>query len=170
MIFVARMKRCSTRKYDQQKFPDILEAIKSGKYSVKKPDGPRYKQAETWKKWRMIFDEAGELLKNFYYCETCSAIYNLNVSNSGKCLKVHTMECVAIAKDETRIDNHFSAIYNPSKKINISTEHRRKVTQAAMNFVVKDMRPISSINGNGLNQLLSAMTAIGAKYGEMDMA
>lgn len=37
-----------------------------------------------------------------------------------------------------------------------------------MNYIVNDMRPISSLNGDGLNSLLSGMTFIGAKYGGMD--
>lgn len=39
--------------------------------------------------------------------------------------------------------------------------------QSSMNYIVNDMRPISSLNGDGLNSLLSKMTFIGAKYGEM---
>lgn len=161
------MKRCSTRKYDQQTFPEILEAIKSGKYTVKKPDGPRFKQTITWAKWRMIYDETDQILKNYYYCISCSAIYNVNITNSGKCLKTHAIECVPTENDDDRIDAHFSPIFNPNKKRKISIDHRNLVTQAAINFVVSDMRPISSMNGDGLTSLLSKMTCIGARYGEM---
>lgn len=162
------MKRCSTRKYDQQRFPEISEAIKSGKYTVKKPDSSRYKQQETWAKWRMIFDEADQLLKHFYFCDSCSAIYNVNITNSGKCLKNHAMECKTTENGEDRIQNHFSPIFQPNKKKKISIDHRNSVMQSSMNYIVNDMRPISSLNGDGLNSLLSKMTFIGAKYGGMN--
>lgn len=159
------MKRATNRKYESQKFPEILSAIKSGKYSVKKPKGSKFKRAETWEKWRLIYNEADELLKDYYYCDSCSVIYNLDVSKSGKCLKVHAMECRS--EKVARIDEHFSKVFNPVKKKKISNESRNEVTQAVINFVVKDMRPISSIEGDGLNNLLSTMTSIGARYGEM---
>lgn len=147
------MKRFSTRKYDQQKFPHIIEAINSGKYTVKKPDSRKYKQTDTWAKWRMIYDEADQLMKDYYYCSCCSAIYNVNISNSGKCLKIHAMECVPIAKENDRIDTHFSSTYHPNKKRKILIEDRKSITQAALNFVVNDLRPICSMEGDGLNNL-----------------
>lgn len=42
IFFEGKMKRVSIRKYDKQSFPKILDAIKTGKYTVKKPDGPKY--------------------------------------------------------------------------------------------------------------------------------
>lgn len=136
---------------------------------MKKPDSRKYKQTDTWAKWRMIFDEADHLMKDYYYCSCCSAIYNVNITNSGKCLKIHAMECVPIAKENDRIDTHFSSTYHPNKKRKILIEDRKSITQAAINFVVNDLRPICSVEGDGLNNLLSKMTFIGVKYGAMSV-
>lgn len=163
----ARMKRVSTRKYDSQSFPEMLEAIKTGKYIVKKPDGIKYKQKETWEKWCLVYDEADQLVKDFFYCRSCSTIYNLILANSGRCLKTHAAECVGAQNTDSRIDNHFTTVFDPTKRRKISQEDKFAVKEASINFVVGDMRPISSIKGDGLMSLLSTMTRIGAKYGEM---
>lgn len=157
------MKRFSVRKYDNQKFPDMLNAIQSGKYSVKKPTGPKY-ISTTWEKWRMIYDEADEPVKDFYFCSLCHVIYNIKLSNSGKCLKTHAVECNG-NQNQDRIDEHYAPRHRKMKKI--SADHRDLLTEAIVDFVVMDMRPISSVNGPGLNKMLTKMSFIGAYYGEM---
>lgn len=59
-LCIMKRSRCTTRKYDLQKFAEILEAITSGKYTVKRPDSLKYRQTETWDKWRMIYDDADQ--------------------------------------------------------------------------------------------------------------
>lgn len=159
--------RFSSRKSDQQNFPEILEAIKSNKFSVVRPTGARYKSEETWSKWRFIYDESNKVLKDYYYCSWCEAIYKINIANSGKCLKRHAVECSA--KDNNSMDEHFFKSFNAAKKRKIAAEDRTAVKMASMDFVVGDMRPIYSIDGDGLNKLLAQMTSIGAKYGEMSV-
>lgn len=39
------------------------------------------------------------------------------------------------------------------------------IRDAAISYIVKDMRPISSIGGEGMTALLSKMTFFGAKHG-----
>lgn len=160
-------KRFSERKYDSQTFPEILTAIKENKYTVVRPTGPKFKSEDTWSKWRQIFDEADILIKNFYYCIVCEAIYNIDISNSGRCLKKHAIECVGSGVTENRIDDHFAPAYHASKKKKISIDDKSAVREATIKYIVCDMRPILSIKGNGLKTLLAAMTSIGAKYGAM---
>lgn len=161
------MKRTINRKYDSQNFPEMLEAIQSGKYTVKQPEGPKYKQKETWKKWRLIYDEAEQLVKNFFYCISCCAIYNLILANSGRCLKTHATECVGRQDVENCIDEHFMPVFQLAKRRKISAVDKLTVKEAVVKFVVSDMRPISSIQCDGLLSLMSEMTRMGAKYGVM---
>lgn len=133
-----------------------------------KPNGPKYKSEKTWTKWRQIFDEAEVLIKDFYFCIGCEAIYNIDIKNSGRCLKNHVDEC--FGKDDTRankIDEHFGQVFHPSKRRKISKEDKLTVKEAAIKYIVCDMRPILSIKGNGLKSLIATMTNIGAKYGAM---
>lgn len=162
------MTKCNNkRKYDAQSFPEMLVAIKEGKYTIAKPTGPKYKSEETWAKWRQILDEADAVIKDFYFCISCTAIYNIDISSSGRCLKKHAMKCVGPSEEENRIYDHFSTVFQASKKRKIVREDKTAVKEAAINFIVTDMRPIVSINGNGLCSLLAAMTQIGSKYGAM---
>lgn len=161
-------KRSGKRKYDSQSFPEILDAIRENRYSVVRPIGPKFKVEVTWAKWRQIFDEADKLIKDFYYCISCEAIYNINISNSGRCLKKHALECSGLARAANRIEDHFAPVYQASKRQKVAVEDKLAVKEAAIKYIVSDMRPIMSIKGNGLKSLLATMTSIGAKYGAMN--
>lgn len=90
------------------------------------------------------------------------------LANSGRCLKTHALECVGSeGTDNNRINQHFTPIFQPKKRRKITLEDKLEVKEAAISFVVSDLRPISAVNGTGLANLLSKMTKIGAKYGEM---
>lgn len=160
-------KRTMKRKYDMQSFPDMLAAIAENKYTIVKPVGPKFKSEVTGEKWRQIFDETDAVIKNFYFCVGCSAIYNIDIANSGRCLKKHAIECVGPNEVENRIDDHFARVYQPSKRRKIAPEDRNAVKEAAIKYIVRDMRPIVSINGTGLTSLLATMTQIGSVYGAM---
>lgn len=150
-----------------QSFPDMLAAIEEHKYTLVKPTGPKFKSEVTWEKWRQIFDENDVVIKDFYFCIGCSAIYNIDISNSGRCLKKHATECVGPSEVENRIDDHFTPVYHASKRRKISREDRTAVKEASIKYIVSDLRPIVSINGTGLTSLLASMTQIGAIYGAM---
>lgn len=153
------------RKHGIEKFPQILEAIQSGKYTVREPeDKKKYVQPTTWKLFRFIFDENDVLLADHFICSQCYAIYNLNLSKSGQSLKRHAEKCV-VPTGSTTISNFFLPELHATKRSKFDKEDREIVRDAAIRFVVKDMRPVSSINGEGMMTLLSKMTYIGAKYG-----
>lgn len=149
------------RKFHDQFFPEILEQIKSGHYKVKEPtDKTRYSAKVTWSLMRLIYDENDELLQDYYYCSKCAKIYCLKLSDNSKTLKRHAEKCNATEQ----ITDHFvPEMVQPRKKIKISD--KKLVKDAAMEFIIRDLRPISSINGDGMRELLSRMTYLGAKYG-----
>lgn len=53
----------------------------------------------------------------------------------------------------------------PAKMKKISIDDKLSVRNAAVGYIINDMRPISSLNGVGMATLLSKMTFIGNKYG-----
>lgn len=165
-------KRVSTRKYDMQRHPELLEAIKTGKYSVRNASGSKFKQEVTWTKWRLIYDESNEQIRDHFYCSSCSKIYNLSLATSGRCLKTHALECVGPLDDDNRIDNridkHFTQMKKQGRKM--TADDKLAIKEAALKFVIIDLRPISAINGDGLAELISTMTYMGAKYGGMTVA
>lgn len=154
----------SKRKFEQQKFPEILEKIQSGCYTVKAPaDTAKYTQRVTWSLMRQIYDESNELLLDFFFCSNCAKIYNLKLCNNGKTLKRHVEKCSV----REQITDFFvpEMTQQQSKKIKIADKHL--VKDAAMEFIIKDLRPVSSINGAGMLTFVSKITYIGAKYGHL---
>lgn len=155
------------RKHGIEKFPQILEAIQRGEYSIREPDDKKkYNQAVTWRLFRFIFDENDLQIADHFICSQCQTIFNLNLSRSGQCLKRHAEKCV-VPPDSATIHDFFVPEMHASKRLKITKEDRGMIREAAISFVVKDMRPVSSINGEGMATLLSKMTYIGAKYGHI---
>lgn len=152
------------RKYEEEKFPDILEHIKSGRYSVKAPcDTAKYTQKVTWSLMRLIYDETDEILPDYFFCSKCAKIYNLKLCNTGKTLKRHVEKCTL----REQITDHFvPELRQPTTK-KIKLLDKQLVKDAAMKFIIRDMRPISAIEGDGLRTLISKCTYIGAKYGHL---
>lgn len=151
------------RKFQDQVFPEILERIKSGTYTVKAPmDKSKYSSNVTWNLMRLIYDDNNELLQDHFYCSKCTKIYNLKLSDNSKTLKRHSEKC----NITEQITDHFVAeMVQARKKIKI--EDKNIVRNAAMEFIIRDLRPISTINGDGLREFVSRMTYIGAKYGHL---
>lgn len=149
------------RKFQDQVFPEVLEQINSGKYTVKAPtDTNKYSSNVTWNLMRLIYDDMNQLLQDHYYCSKCKKIYNLKLSDNSKTLKRHAEKCNLTEQ----ITDHFVAeMVQARKKIKLAD--KKLVKNAAMEFIIRDLRPISSISGDGLREFVSRMTYIGAKYG-----
>lgn len=155
------------RKHGIDKFPHIIEAIQKGQYSVREPeDKKKYTQTITWNLFRFIFDENDVQIPGHYYCVQCQTIYTLDLGRSGQVLKRHAEKCV-VSPDSSTINKFFVPELHAMKRLKITKEDRGIIRDAAIKFIVKDMRPISSINGAGMSTLLSRMTFIGAKYGHI---
>lgn len=151
----------SKRKFQDQVFPDVLEKIKSGRYTVKAPtDTSKYSSKLTWGLMRLIFDDNNELLQDYYYCSKCTKIYNLKLSDNSKTLKRHAEKCNIM---EQITDHFMPEMVQARKKIKLAD--KKLVKDAAMEYIIRDLRPISSINGDGLREFASRMTYIGVKYG-----
>lgn len=151
------------RKYEEEKFPDVLELIRSGRYTTKPPtDTAKYTQKVTWSLMHLIYDESNEILPDFFYCSNCAKIYNLKLCNTGKTLKRHVEKCSV----RERITNFFIPEFRQERK-KIKLADKSLVKDAAMEFIIRDARPISSINGDGMLAFISKMTYIGATYGHL---
>lgn len=155
------------RKHGTEAFPDVLEKIRSGEYTVCAPkDRKKYTSEITWTTMRLIFDEEENQVQDFFYCSRCHKIFNLNLRNSGQSLKRHVEKnCNPIAAGG--IDEFFIREFEPAKKKKVSQDDKMMIRSAAVGYIIKDMRPISSLNGDGLTTLLSAMTYAGNKYGHI---
>lgn len=150
------------RNYEEQKFPEILEHIRTGRYTTLAPsDTGKYKQKITWSLMHLIYDDTETVLPDFYFCSKCGKIYNLKLCDNGKTLKRHVEKCSL----REQITDFFAPemVKLQSKKIKLADKNM--VRDAVVEYIVKDMRPVSSVSGDGIRVFLSSMTYIGAKYG-----
>lgn len=155
------------RKHGLEKFPHLLESIESGQYTVREPeDKKKYSQAVTWKLFRFIFDENDVQIADHFFCCRCQTIFNLNLSKSGQCLKRHAEKCEVPVSNSSMHDFFVPELHH-TKRLKITKEDRAMIRDATIAYIVKDMRPISSINGEGMGSLLSKLTYVGAKYGHI---
>lgn len=162
-IYSFANRRAMKRKYEAEKFPEISELIQSGRYTTKPPsDTAKYTQKVTWSTMRLIYDESDQILPDFFFCSKCAKIYNLKLCNSGKTLKRHVEKC---SLREQITDFFVSEFRQESKKIKLID--KQLVKDAAMEFIIRDARPISAINGDAMLAFISKMTYIGATYGHL---
>lgn len=158
------------RRHGIDKYPEVEAKILSGEYTLREATNRKKNTCEiTWKQIQYIFDEHEVELKDFFICSKCSTIFNLCLRNSGQVLKRHVME-KCCGSNENNINNYFVPEYQEAKKRKLKHDDKLKVRDAAVGFVIRDMRPISAVNGCGLTALLSIMTMIGAKYGHLSDA
>lgn len=129
-------------------------------------DKKKFKSEITWKTMRLVFDEEENQVQDFFYCSKCHKIFNLSLRNSGQCLKRHVEKaCNPIAAGG--IDEFFVREFDAAKKKKISKDDKMMIRNAAVEYIIKDMRPVCSLSGDGLRTLLSKMTYIGNKYGHV---
>lgn len=101
------------RKHGEQKFPEILEKIRSGEYTARAPTDTRKYSSEMWTAMRMIFDEENNQVQDHFYCSKCNQIFNLVLRNSGQSLKRHVEKlCKPVAAGG--IDEYFLREYEPA--------------------------------------------------------
>lgn len=152
------------RKHGVDKFPEIEAKIRSGEYTLREPlDKKKHTCRITWVKMRYIYDESEQILPDFFCCSSCLSLFNLKLRDSGQVLKRHVQsKCPG---DAAGIGAFFVPEYQQSKKRKMLIEDKLQIRDAAISFIVKDMRPIRSLDGEGMGTLLSKMTYIGAKYG-----
>lgn len=152
------------RRHGLEKFPDIEVKLRTGEYSLREPaDKKKHSCEVTWKQMRYIYDEFEQPISDMFCCSKCKTIFNLKLRDSGKVLKTHVEnKCPG---DTGRISGFFVPEYEPTKKRKINVSDRLLVRDAAIGYVIEDMRPINSLSGRGMTKLLSNLTYVGAKYG-----
>lgn len=122
-----------------------------------------------WTTFRRVFDEEKKIVKDVYACSIANCLHviksNLTVDGTGK-LKRHYISCNRA--DRIGIDSYFEKEFRPPAAKRFKEEHKHAVNDAAVSFVVNDMRPVDAVTKSGLVTLLAVFTQIGNVYGKMD--
>lgn len=76
--------------------------------------------------------------------------------------------CVASIVDKAVANTPKITSMYSKRSLNVSATDRKKIKKGVLSFIVNDIRPMYSITGFGLRELLSIFTYIGSIYGMLD--
>lgn len=147
----------------------IKDKIKNSVFQLRENDVKNCK-AKHWRTFRIILNENGEKLNNFYCCSepNCFEVIKTNLAKDGTGkLNRHYRNCNGTQR--IGIESFFEREFRPTAAKKIKIDHKTAVDNAAVNFVITDMKPVDSINKPGLLSLLAIFTMIGAQYGKMNI-
>lgn len=145
----------------------IKSKILDGVYQLREND-KKICKAKYWRTIRIILDEKGQILEHVYCCSVpnCFLVISTNLCKDGTGkLSRHYKNCDA--SQRIGIESFFNKEFRPPAAKKIKVEHKTKVNEAALSFVVCDLRPTDSVTKPGMVSLLSTFTEIGACYGSM---
>lgn len=151
----------------------IRELVLEGKYTLqesrwkKEANSGRRTPSSAWNTFYEIEDEDGTIVKDHVCCLHCKKVYKyLQASGTTKLIK-HQASCLKICTESSESAQNGTEIANKkdNKYMNdLSQEDRLKITNACAGMVVRDMRPINALYGEGLHGLLNTYAHISLKY------
>lgn len=145
----------------------IKENIIHGIYSLRENDTKNCK-AKHWTTIRCVVNEENERIKNTYACSmtNCFQVFisNLAIEGTGK-LRRHYQKCNH--SERIGIDSFFEKEFRPPAAKRMKKHHKTNINDAAVSFVVNDLRPVDAVTKPGLITLLAVFTQIGVAYGKM---
>lgn len=122
-----------------------------------------------WSTIKCVVGDDGEKIKDTYACSlgNCFKVFQtcLKTCGTGK-LTRHYKQCNR--SSDFGIDSFFDKEFTPPSAKKIRTVHKTSVSDAAVSFVVNDLRPVDAVTKTGILTLLAAFTQIGAVYGKME--
>lgn len=146
----------------------IKECIVQRTYSLKENELKNCK-GKHWNTIRCVANKDGEKIKNTYACSIVNCfqvfILNLAVDGTGK-VRRHNQNCNHSPR--IGIESYFDKEYRPPPAKKMNQSHKTNVSDAAVAFVVYDLRPVDAVTKPGLLTLLAVFTQIGAVYGQME--
>lgn len=109
-----------------------------------------------WNQFHEVIDKnTGLVVTNFVKCTICNQYYQYNGSTTST-LRRHKCH----KSKQQRIDTFFPGTTGNRK---LSSSDKAIVLDAATKFVVKDLRPLQAVEGEGMVDLIITMVQMGAK-------
>lgn len=129
--------------------------LENGDYILRNGQG----KADFWKAYQKLFTKEG-IETDCVRCQHCGRFDEYDTSKGLKKLTNHVKVCKAFGVPT--LDNYIQ------RDIRLSKGEKDELTNAAVKFCYKDMRPSIAIEGKGLCNLLEVVSAISAKYGKLN--
>lgn len=129
----------------------IKAKIQDGIYTVGEKSSTRI-SATYWKTMRAIFDESKKEVKKYVFCSVCKSVLTYDTAGSGtKNIKDHHQACQPGKTFGRFIQKH---------KTNFSINEKERMSEAAVRFCCKDLRPFYALYGEGLMDLLEEVVGV----------
>lgn len=141
----------------------VKNKILSKVYSTKSAEEHQSKRLKSsvWSVFHHIFDENDKVIQHHYCCSKCKDVIIVDIAKHGNNpMKRH--RC-AVEKREPNQPS-ISSFCNST---NVRSIDKQKLRRSAYNYIVQDVRPISSIEGAGLANLISDFTKFAIRYGQL---
>uniref|UniRef100_A0A1B0DG64 Uncharacterized protein n=1 Tax=Phlebotomus papatasi TaxID=29031 RepID=A0A1B0DG64_PHLPP len=121
-------------------------------------------KSSIWKKFKIIHDEKNNEVKNWVACGDCFKIYSFDSRKTGTSnLQRHTC---STASSGTKMITTYMIKKGVGDDISLPREDINKLTKSLCEFVVKDIRPMEAVSGEGLTSLLQTVYDMGVKNGK----
>jgi len=109
-------------------------------------------RSDIWKHFGFQIDNNGTILnKKQVHCRECKSIiaYSGNTTN----LKLHLQQCSASKtfSASSDIHNYFKV---RTSKLSITGDRSKELTKSLMTFVIKDLKPLSIVEGEGFREFM----------------
>lgn len=115
------------------------------------------KGSSIWQFYEEIFNEKGHKIPNFIFCPQCETVKTYDTSCGSSNLLRHKEKCNS--RQINTLDRFVL------KNLRITKKDRDEVLNAAKRFCYVDLRPFYAIAGNGLLDLLMAVSCVTARHG-----
>lgn len=130
----------------------------------------KYASSSVWKKFHEIYTfDTGVLVKFFFFCTLCKdVVYNSSPGGNTNALLRHV--CSIQNDNNVSCTNVTSQSTVKSTLLSICSAIKEKIRSAAASLVIKDLRPYTAIQGQGLIELCQACMEFGQMYRKATLA
>jgi len=131
----------------------------------------KHARTSVWDQFHLVHSNHSEspYYAGYVKCVSCNSLMKHDLARSGTThLQQHSNRCKAKSKtSSSSLHQHkLGSFFQPRSKI--PAKPKEKVCDAALDFIVHDIRPLHAIEGKGLQSLVSACIEIGDKCGNGD--
>jgi hypothetical protein len=120
------------------------------------------KNSRAWNTFHNVVDEKGTVQDEFVCCINCKKVYKFIPTSGTTKLLNHQNACLKSTLTAKPKKNEGPEL---NKYLNdLTAADKLLITKACSHFIIRDLRPLNALNGEGLNELLKVYGYISLKY------
>lgn len=151
----------------------IRECVQDGTWSLKES---RWRQptcksdsrahSSVWNTFYDIFDDDDKLVEDYVCCFSCKKIYkHLSANGTSKLLRHQNVCLQQSLKTAESTENNEEPAGRTNRYLNdLLPEDKLLISKACSELIIRDLRPVNALYGDGINALLKTYAYICIKY------